>query len=97
MISEDELRQLSDHYGRQCVQISDEVAMTVTEEQDRHFRGGKACALSYLAEGYSKAAILEKAKSARGMFRRKLSRAEADQIFHRAIQEAFSEWDSRVA
>ena len=96
MTSAEELRRLSDFFGSQCIQISDEVAMTVAAEKDRHFRAGKACTLSYLYEGYSKAAILEKAKNPRGMFQTKLSRPEGHAILLRAIAAAFSEWDSRA-
>lgn len=96
MISNNELRQLADHYYRQCAQISAEEAMTVPKEEDRHFRAGKARTLAYLYEGYSKAAILEKAKKALGMAQTKLSRPEGHAILLRAIAAAFSEWDSRA-
>lgn len=96
MISAEELRQMSRDYGRQCVNISNEVAVTVAAEEDRHFRAGKARALSYLANGYSKAAIVERAEDIGGMFRTKLSRPEGHQIFLRAIAAAVAEWDNRA-
>lgn len=96
MISAEELREMSRHYGHQWVKISNEVAKTVAEEEDRHFRAGKARALSYLANGYSKAAIIERTNDTGGMFRTKLSRPEGRKIFLRAIAAAVAEWDSRA-
>lgn len=90
---EEKLKRTAKHFSNRYCAISNQVALTVHGEEERHFQAGKALALSLLAQGYSRAAIEESARY-RTLFRSKLSNAEGRSIFKRAIAAAVAEWNS---
>ncbi|MBB3176254.1 hypothetical protein [Variovorax sp. Sphag1AA] len=93
ILSKDKPKETAEHFNRQYSEIAREVSMTVQDEEERHFRGGNALALSMLAVGFSPAAIHERTKF--GIFSNsKLSKAEARKILKRAIDQAAAEWDA---